>query len=208
MAKKTLILSQKQLDEICGGDSNYLDGLALNPDLPLDFANQVTTNGSVEQGYADPMTTDDFADEFKHNRRNFCLRGRAMGSTVREMTKRDWEIKIVFNEDNQRLLRRNFGATNDSEGKGYYATKKNIERYDDASEKSKNASTPEERQKALETMRTMERNWPGLEVAKNQYETAKKIDKQIRPNIKSAPKESGNGKAHSIKKPVDGVFLN
>ena len=84
----------------------------------------------------------------------------------------------------------------------------NIERYDDALEKSKNGSTPEERQKALKTMQTMERNWPGLEVAKNQYETAKKIDKQIRPNIKSAPKESGNGKAHSIKKPVDGVFLN
>ena len=57
-------------------------------------------------------------------------------------------------------------------------------------------------------MQKMQKNWSGLGVATNQYETAKKIDKEINPGIKSAPKNSGNGKAHSPKKPSDGVFLN
>ena len=54
----------------------------------------------------------------------------------------------------------------------------------------------------------MKKNWNGLGVASNQYETAKKIDKDIRPTIKSAPKNNGNGKAHSPKQPTNGVFLN
>ena len=58
-------------------------------------------------------------------------------------------------------------------------------------------------------MQKMQNNWSGLGVATNQYETAKKIDKQTKPAIKSAPKTSGNGKAHSKKEPNDGgVFIN
>ena len=52
MTKKTLILSQKQLDEICGGDSTYLDGLSLNPDKAEDYSNVVTADGAVDTGYA------------------------------------------------------------------------------------------------------------------------------------------------------------
>lgn len=207
MAKKTIILSQKQLDEIYGGDSTYLDGLALNPDLPQDFANQITTNGSVEQGYSDPMTTDEFADEFKFNKRNFCLRGRAEGSMVREMSKKDWENSVIFTEENQRLANRTFGASSHSDGKSYEATKKNLSRYRIAAKKMK-TGTPEEKMKAANTMKKMQDNWSGLGIASTQYETAKKVDKEIKPGIKSAPKTSGNGKAHSIKTPDNGVFLN
>ena len=57
----------------------------------------------------------------------------------------------------------------------------------------------------------MHQNWDGLDVADAQYTAAKasdKITQQNKPDgakIKSAPKESGNGKAHS---PKNGVFLN
>lgn len=207
MAKKTIILSQSQLDEIYGGDSTYLDGLALNSDLPQNFANQITVNGSVEQGYADPVTTDDFASEFKHNRRNFSLRNRAYGSTIREMTKKEWEEKIVFYEENERLANRQFGATANSQGKSYGATKETLSRYRRAAKKA-TTGTPEEKEKAAKTMKKMQNNWAGLKVASNQYETAKKIDKDIRPEMKSSTKISGNGKAHSTKTPENGVFLN
>ena len=57
-------------------------------------------------------------------------------------------------------------------------------------------------------MQRMQNNWGGLNVAMNQYETAKKVDKQINPGIKSAPKSAGNGKAHSKKTPENGIFTS
>jgi hypothetical protein len=122
------------------------------------------------------------------------------------MTKKEWEQEII-NEDNQRLKNREFGATRNSESKGYDATKKNISRFNIAAQKAK-SGTPEEKQKALKTMQRMQNNWGGLNVAMNQYETAKKVDKQINPGIKSAPKSAGNGKAHSKKTPDNGIFTS
>ena len=208
MGKKKIILTQKQLDEICGDNSTYLDGLAMTPDLGDIYSTEVTTNGSIDGAYPDSMTTDDFASDTTNNNRGYWgLRGMGSVSTIREMTKKDWE-KIIFNEDNQRLKYRNFGATADSKAKGYDATKKNISRYRIAAEKAK-TGTPEEKAKANKTMQKMQNNWPGLGVATNQYETAKKIDKQIKPPINSVSKTSGNGKAHSKKEPNDGgVYIN
>lgn len=208
MGKRKIILTQKQLDEICGDNSTYLDGLALTPDLKDNYSNEITTNGSIDDTYAEPLTTDDFAKDTTNNNRGYWgLRGMGSVSTIREMSKKDWE-KIIFNEDNQRLKYRKFGATTDSEAKSYDATKKNISRYRIAAMKAK-TGTPEEKAKANKTMQKMQNNWSGLGVATNQYETAKKIDKQIKPTIKSTPKTSGNGKAHSKKEPNDGgVFIN
>jgi hypothetical protein len=42
--KKTLIVSQKQLDEICGGNSAYLDGLASKPDMGGIFSTEVSSD--------------------------------------------------------------------------------------------------------------------------------------------------------------------
>ena len=115
--------------------------------------------------------------------------------------------EMLFKEGNQRLKHRTFGATADSEGKSYAAATTNISRYKNAAKRAKSGS-PEEKQKALRTMQKMQNNWSGLAVATNQYETAKAVDKQINPGLKSAPKNSGNGKAHSKKTPDSGVFLN
>ena len=208
MGKKQIILTQRQLDEICGNNSIYLDGLALTPDLPDNYSNEITTNGHIDNSYPEPTTTDDFASDTTNNTRGYWgLRGMGSVSTIREMSKKEWEKNMIFNEENQRLKHRTFGAGNNSEGKGYDATVKNIERYRNALEKSK-TGTPEEKIKANQTMQKMQKNWSGLNVAINQYEIAKKIDKQINPGIKSAPKNSGNGKAHTKKTPKDGVFIN
>lgn len=207
MGNKKIILTQKQLDEICGDNSTYLDGLASTPDIGNVYSNEITTNGSIDNAYPDPTTTDDYASDTTNNVRGYWgLRGMGSMSTLREMTKREWE-KMILNEDNKRLKHRIFGCTNNSDGKSYDATKKNLSRLHIAQRKLKNGSN-EEKQEAKKTIERMKNNWKGIDVANNQYKTAKKIDKQIRPLIKSAPKNSGNGKAHSPKKPSDGVFLN
>ena len=207
MGKKTLILTQKQLDEICGDNSTYLDGLALTPDLTDNYSNEITTNGSMEDAYPNPITTDKYAGDITNDTRGYWgLRGMGSISTIREISKKEWE-NIILNEDNQRLKNRTFGATSNSDAKSYDATKKNISRYRIAAKKTKNG-TPEEKQKAVKTMQKMQKNWSGLGVATNQYETAKKIDKEINPGIKSAPKNSGNGKAHSPKTNDGGIFIN
>jgi hypothetical protein len=209
---KKIILSQKQLDEICGSNSTYLDGLALTPDIGNIFSTEVTTDGSLDDGYPDPTTTDDFSKTLANNwRGNAKLRG--MGPiTVREMAKKDWE-NVILNEEhehgNQRLKSRVFGATQDSEAKGYGATKKNVSRFNIAQNKLKNGN-PVEKAEAAKTVKRMRDNWPGIDVAKNQYETAKTTDKTIQknkigPKIKSAPKNSGNGKGHS---PKNGIITN
>ena len=208
MARKKIILTQRQLDEICGDNSTYLDGLALTPDLSSNYSNEITTNGDIEDAYPEPITTDDLASDMTNNTRGYWgLRGMGSVSTIREVTKKEWEKEFIINEDNQRLKNRVFGATNDSEGKSYDATKKNISRYRIAAQKAKSGS-PEEKQKALRTMQKMQNNWSGLGIATNQYETAKAVDKQINPGIKSAPKNAGNGKAHTKKTPDNGIFIN
>lgn len=207
MGNKKIILTQKQLDEICGDNSTYLDGLASTPDIGNVYSNEITTNGSIDNAYPDPTTTDDYASDTTNNVRGYWgLRGMGSMSTLREMTKGEWE-KMIFNEDNKRLKHRTFGCTNNSDGKSYDATKKNLSRLHIAQRKLQNGSN-DEKQKAIKTIKRMKNNWKGIDVADNQYETAKKIDKQIKPSIKSTPKNSGNGKAHSPKKPSDGVFLN
>jgi hypothetical protein len=208
MARKKLILTQRQLDEICGDNSTYLDGLALTPDLSSNYSNEITTNGDIEDAYPEPITTDDLASDMTNNTRGYWgLRGMGSVSTIREVTKKDWEKEFVVAEDNLRLKNRVFGTTNDEEGKSYDATKKNISRYNIAAQKAK-SGTPEEKQKALKTMQKMQKNWGGLNIARNQYETAKAVDKQINPGIKSAPKNAGNGKAHTKKTPENGIFTS
>lgn len=207
MGKKEIILTQKQLDEICGNNSAYLDGLASTPDIGNIYSTEITTNGALDNTYPEPTTTDDYAKDTTNNVRGYWgLRGMGSVSTLRETTKKEWE-KSIFNEDNQRLKHRIFGCTADSEGKSYDATKKNLSRLHIAQEKLKSGSQ-EEKQKAAKTINRMKKNWSGIDVAATQYETAKKIDKDIKPAMKSAPKNSGNGKAHSPKKPENGVFLN
>ena len=202
MGKKTLILSQSQIDEICGGDSSYLDGLALTPDMENVYGNEVSAEGAVENGYAEPMTTDDFSHDLTNDwRGNAKLHG--MGPcALREMTLKEWKIRNL-NEGNGRLEHMQFGAQNGEKGKSYGATKMNLSRLHRAEEKSRNGASPEEKAKAAQTVQKMKNNWSGIESAEVQYNAAKINDKTNRQNkpegtvITSSPKQSGNGLGHS-----------
>ena len=56
----------------------------------------------------------------------------------------------------------------------------------------------------MNTINRMKNNWNGIDLAANQYNSAKMVDKsmqqnKIGPKIASAPKETGNGKGHTPK---------
>lgn len=214
MAKKTLIVSHKQIEEICGGDSTYLDGLALKPDMGKIYGMETTTDGSLDDGYPMPTTTDDRSHEMAVTwRGNAKLAG--MGpAVVREMTKKEWEQRFVIAEEkehgNARLQARSFGAQNGEAGKSYDATKMAVSRLERAQKEILTGATAEIKQKAANRVARMKKNWGGIEIAARQYKTAKDNDKsmqqsKIGPKIASAPKEVGNGKAHS---PKNGIITN
>lgn len=208
MKKKTLILSQKQLDEICGGDSSYLDNLSLKPDMGNIYANEITVDGSVEDGYAEPSTTDDLSHTMCNNWRGFTKLYGMGPVSLKEMTKKEWARQHLNEESehgNARLVNKKFGAQDGEPGKSYDATKMAISRKKQAEKKMLNGATPEERNKAAKTLSRMRNNWNGIDAAESQYNAAKigdKVMQDSRPEgtkISSAPKQSGNGKAHSPK---------
>ena len=204
MANKKIILTQEQISKICEGEEfTYLDDLSSKPDIGNIYSTEVTTDGSIENGYPRPTTTDDRSHLMTNNwRGNAKLAG--MGSVVvREMSKKEWEKTHLVDEDNARLINRKFS------GKSYGATKV-ADCRKRAAEKKMNSNDPNTKAQGIETLRKMHQNWDNLDVATSQYQGAKLSDKlmqqnKIGPKIKSAPKQSGNGKAHS---PKNGVFLN
>ena len=207
MAQKTLILSKKQLDEIVGGDCNYFDGMDSTPDAAPDAGNKISVEGPVDRGYAFPTTADDISHTMTNNNRGFATT-RGIGR-IRESKKKDWEALNIFNEEkehgNARLVNRNFGSTNGDGGKSYSATKTAICRKKKA-EQNLNSNDPALQHKGAETLAKMRQNWAGLDAADKQYQGAKMADNAMNKTIKSAPKESGNGMAHTPKKVNDGII--
>jgi hypothetical protein len=123
------------------------------------------------------------------------------------MSKKEWVETFLVSEENSRLVNKTFGSNGNR--KSYGATKTAICRKKKAEDKLING-TEAEKEKAQRTINAMNKNWSDIDMAENQYSTAKKTDKLIQnskpgPKIKSAPKNSGNGKSHS---PKNGVFLN
>ena len=214
MAKKKLILSQEQIERICEGeDFVYLNNLASKPDMGNIYATEVTSDGSIEDAYADPTTTDDFASTTTNNwRGNAKLAG--MGPiVVHEMTKREWEKNILMQEEsehgNARLMGRKFGAKDGSQGKSYDATKMAISRKNKA-EKKLNSTDPQIKAQGAETLRKMHNNWGGLDVADAQYNSAKAVDKITQNNKPEGTKRNSPTKqgGKNIQTPKNGVFLN
>lgn len=214
MGMKKIILTQEQVENIFEGESfMYLKDLATKPDMGNIYGTEVTTDGSMDGEYSIPTTTDDKSHTMTNDcRGNAKLAGMGGGGVVYEVTKRDWEKNLANEETehgNARLKIRKFGAKDGEQGKSYTATKMAISRKKAAEKKMMNG-TPEEKQKAMATLQKMRSNWSGIDAAEQQYNSAKISDNLSRqsmtgPKIASAPKISGNGKAHS---PSQGVFLN
>ena len=198
-------MSQKQLDEIIGGNSEYLDGLANKPDMSDNFSNEISASGSIENGYPNPTTTDDFANTLTNNwTRSYGLKSTGT-VTLREMSKREWENMINEEQEhgNKRLKQRVFGGEN--QVKKYGTAKRSINRLKNAERNLRNGS-PEMKRKAAQTIRTMKKNWKDIDVAKSQYDTAKYNDKLMQQN--RIDKTISTNSSNKLKTPENGVITN
>lgn len=202
MGKKTLILSQQQLDEICGGDSSYFDGLTTNPDKGDIYAKEVSCDGGLDQGYADATTTDDIAHDLTNN-----WRGNAKLHGMGPITVREWREKYLKEESehgNQRLNNVKFGAQNGSEGKSYNNTTTSLCRFRQA-QKNAQSQNPVIRQKGQQRVQSMKQNWPGIESAQNQFKAATASDKSAQSNKPAGQQRKSRNSGTTSKLP--GVFI-
>jgi hypothetical protein len=204
---KKLILTKEQIEYISEGEEFvYLSDLAAKPDMGNIYSTEVSTDGSIDDGYPSPVTSDDKAHTMTNNwRGNSKLAG--MGPiVVREMSKKEWAKKFILKEEsehgNERLKHRKFGADGDS--KSYTATKMAISRKKKAENKLRNGSD-EEKIKASKTLKKMHNNWHGLDAADIQYSAAKFSD-----NVLNKSKDSDNIITNNTisNTPKNGVFLN
>jgi hypothetical protein len=198
------------LDEICGGNSAYLDGLASKPDMGGIFSTEVSSDGSVADGYADATTTDDVAADLTNNWRGIAKLNGMGPMPIREntMTVSAWRryYSNSMNEEsehgNQRLNNLQFGAQDGEAGKSYGATKTALCRKRAAEKTAQTGATPEVKQKALNTLKTMKDNWNGIDAAETQYNAAKNVDKTIIGN-----KPAGTKRKNKLMPGGNGVFL-
>lgn len=204
---KKLILTKEQIEYISEGEEFvYLSDLAAKPDMGNIYSTEVSTDGSIDDGYPSPVTSDDKAHTMTNNwRGNSKLAG--MGPiVVREMSKKEWTKKFILKEEsehgNERLKHRKFGADGDS--KSYTATKMAISRKKRAEDKLRNGSD-EEKIKASNTLKKMHDNWDGLDAADTQYSAAKYSDEVLNKSKDSDNIITNNTISNT---PKNGVFLN
>ena len=109
MTKKTLILTQKQLDEIVGGNLRYLDNVDNN--FKQDGANKVYTGEKTDDDDSEPVTTNKFAKQINRNYGYYGYGGTIKTNAPLSITcsKSEWKKKNKINEDNQDLSGVNFG---------------------------------------------------------------------------------------------------
>lgn len=211
MKKKTLILTQEQINEICGGAYGYLDSL----DSDLSPNNETSAEGSLtndrgKQIFPQNAKTDDISSEMTPELQRLSISHGKGNSKIYEMSKKDWERKKLYNEaklmhGNKRLKNRKFG---DSNGQ-YSESELNQQnyRYREALKDSR-SSDPQKQEKGAKSLQRMANNRAkdGKSTAMNQYNAAKKADKIIQGSKPEgtkidAPKQKqmGNGKGHSTK---------
>lgn len=198
MAKKTLILTQKQLDEIVGGDMSYFDH-----DTHLGDNDVVDGNNEVYAGKhnSKPVPSD------KISRRLTRQTGYGLGKKlpcaavpyVVTCSKADWKERNLVNEENQDLVNRKFNNGKDS----YTNTTTKIGRMEDALELA---------QKGIEGGAERFNDLGGEEEyrrLKTQYGAAKNASASRKESLSNmgiqayqkpnGTKEYGNGKAHTPK---------
>ena len=190
MAKKKLILTQKQLDEIRDGIGTYLDTMGIKSDMPDNFGSEVSAEGSTFDGYSDNMTTDDFAKMQDYI------------NSAYEEAEKEWEERYVLNENEQNGWKsiESLQLGNSSEQHSPNAVKQRQYRERVAAKKAK-SSNPQVAQSGAKSLAAMSTNShsKSYEDGKHQLNNIKAGNNLKPKTIKSAPKQTGNGKAHSPK---------
>ena len=209
MSKK-LILSQKQLDEIVGGDMSYLDNE--HDDFVEDANNNVYSNGKLTNKDGEPLTTDKYAKERVIDYGAYApggiggTKGAIVSPRMVACSKNTWNKKNL-SEDNQNLVNNTYGDDKNRVSNTNASTLK--WRYGAAKAKAQ-SSDPTVRQQGISTMKTMEKNNPNLSQIESQYNSAMANDANLKQAAKNrgeqnvyqkegGTKISGNGKAHTPK---------
>lgn len=180
MSKKTLILSQEQLDEICGGGA-YLEAVGTIPDMGQVFSKEVSADGfDDDENYGDPQTTDLYAGDMSRPVHGYGAGGAAV---IREMKKSDWEREFVLETKkkttfgNKRLNNTLFG--NGDQYNYDNITVNNCRRRKQEKILRNPGSSEEEKEDAAQTLGQMDRNNPQMKSAANRLRTAQNVDNII-----------------------------
>ena len=225
MSKKTLILTQKQLDEIVGGNSAYLDNV--DSDFVQDGANKVYTGEKTDSEDTKPVTSDKFAKQINRNYGYYGY-GRTVKSDAPLMmtcSKAEWKKRNLVKEDNQDLVGTNFGigqsvkdnmvAAGDSAGAN--AVEKGNVSYGNAKViKHRMEKLQKQAQKGDVGAQQKYQNMGGKllqDTVTNKLDTATSLDKRDKENRSNmgfqnvyqksgGTKISGNGKANSPKQVI------
>ena len=196
MAKKTLIISQKQLDEIVGGNSSYLDNEG--EDFAENGNNEVFTGDKLDGKDAEPYTTDQHAQERSLDYGPWIPGGR--GGTKSAMvytngliacSKKEWEKKNL-NEENESLKNNTYG---DNENRVSNTNASTLKWRYGAAKKKAQSTDPTIRQQGISTMKTMEKNNPNLAQIETQYNAAMKGNEILKQAAKN------RGEANVFQKP-------
>lgn len=207
MKKRTIILTQEQINEICGENFafDYLDGSEAEI-----YGNEASAEGAgVDGEYPENLDTDTSASEKSAEfLRSIMPRGRDV-STVYEMTKKDFEKKKLYSEakahGNKRLKNRKF--VDPVTKQDYNSNELTQQAYRDREAiKNLRSNDPNAQKKGLKYFNKTAKNRQkdGKNAAMRQFNAAKRSDKIIQqgsgrePN-KPSTKNYGNGKAHTPK---------
>jgi len=114
MSKKTIILTRKQLDEIVGGDSTYLDNV--ESDFVQDGTNSVYTGEKTDNDDSEPITTDKFSKQIRRSSGYYGLGGnvKRYSPNMISCSKSTWIKRNLVNEDNSELVNTNFGLSQET----------------------------------------------------------------------------------------------
>lgn len=227
MSGKKLILTQEQLDEICGGNAAYLDNMYGG--FKNIGNNEVTADGFLDGDFADPMTTDKHAEIHTDRGRQFSgigTRGREKVSymayegkendapVIYEVSKKEKWAKKNLNEEYKDPTMTNAKFTtgnvdnNGNQMKRSLGSMKTLKTRYRAAQANAQSTDPEKRKRGLSTLKTMDKNDPNLKYELGQYsnlqasaKNIRKMDKETfgKPEIDRSGSSNGNGKAHSKK---------
>lgn len=215
MSKK-LYITKEQLCEVLGADADYLNN-TIDPHFKENGSIEVFTGDKFDNEDSEPQTTDKVGKMQTRNDGMWGIgRGYGRDTMFLRCSKEDWLNRRVLNEINQDIDGKmlyasanaennmmNAGLAKDSVGSNMLQNgikgqnlPEYVHRFKEAEKEARNGNpTKLNNMGGEETKREVERMY-------NQQKKLSKINRDSRQNgskIKSAPKTTGNGEAHTSK---------
>lgn len=200
MGKKTLILTTEQINKIIEGDISYFS----NPsDYKENLDNEITVSSKTSfDGDGEPVTTDKIAQTLPPPTLSYGMTKQVISCS----SKREWERNNLYEETHV--------GNNDLVGRKFNIGTNNNPEYVSYTYLTTLISDLEKKRKQMGNAFDKTSDFERLDRAKKVYSNAKSNSKSIRDSkkqmgmrvIKQHDKESGNGKAHSLKNKENGII--